>query len=88
MSDATYKRWFGRTTSVVSYRARAVNNYNAATLAVAAGHISIAVLSSAGTVLSAGDKTALETLMGGIALANLGVNVFDPTTTTIVVIDS
>jgi hypothetical protein len=67
------------------YRAKAVNNYNSATALAANGHISIAVLDSAGALLSAGAKTALATLMDDIALANLGVHVFDPTITAVAV---
>jgi len=65
------------------FRAKALNNYNSATGLTANGHLSVAVLDSAGALLSAPAKTALATAMDDIALANLGVHVFDPTITAV-----
>lgn len=68
------------------FKAKAVANYNSDTAAVSAGHISVAVLSPAGTVLSGPAKTALQVSMDAISHAALGVHVFDPTITAVDVI--
>lgn len=65
------------------YRAFTVDNYNSDTPAVAAGHVSVAVLDSSGANLSPGAKAALLAGMDTAALASLGVHVFNPTITAV-----
>lgn len=65
------------------FRAKAVDNYDSSLPAVAAGHVSVAVLGPSGAVLSGPAKTALAAEMDQIAQVNLGVHVMDPTITAV-----
>ena len=67
------------------YRAVVIDAYlpPSGTPGTNAGHVTVAVLSSSGAVLSAGAKTALETAMDAKALASLAVHVIDPTITAV-----
>lgn len=62
-------------------RATTIDNYDGA--GVNAGHVSVAVLGSNSSLISAGDKTAITAALDAKAQANLAVHVIDPTITNV-----
>lgn len=65
------------------FRATVVDNWNAGTSSSAPGHVTVAVLGSAGATLTSGDKAAIQADLQSKALVNLAVHVIDPTVTNV-----
>lgn len=68
-------------------RAVGIDNYDGvgANTSTDYGHVTVAVLKSDGTTLTAGEKTTLAAALDAKAQANLAVHVIDPTITTVAV---
>lgn len=70
-------------TNPLVYRATALDNNNNGV--ATPGYVTVAVVGSAGAMLSSGDKTALQVALAAQAQANLAVVVIDPTITSVTV---